>query len=449
MNKRKPIEVWATAFLLAMSGLTLNAQTSFKFTAKACADYAAKNNVQVKNALIDYLIQKETNRDVTSAAMPQISANGNLTDYLKIATQLLPGEFFGQPAGTFIPVKFGTKYSTTGGLSLSQVLFDGQVFIGLKARKATLEYATKNVAVTEENIRTNIYKIYFQLAVSQTQIDLLDANITRLNKLQHDTREIYKNGFAEKVDVDKLAVQLTNLQTEKLKVIDQIDQGYLGLKLLMGMPIKDTLELTEKITEDRIKSDRLTTDSAYQYTDRKDYQYLGIVKTLNEYNIRRYQLSRIPTLKLNFATSETAQRQNFDFFNKGNWFPSTYLGVALNVPIFNGFSTKAKINTAKLTLKQTQNNIAYLQNSIDNDVAKARISFKSAVASMDYQKQNMQLAEDVYNQTKKKYEIGTGSATEINAAETDLKQAQTNYTSAMYDAIIAKIDYTKAVGKLE
>src|ERR1700709_276390 len=168
MNKRKPVQVWAAAFLLAMGGLTVNAQTSFKFTAKECADYAAKNNVQVKNALVDYLIQKETNRDVTSAALPQISANGNVTDYLKIATQLLPGEFFGQPAGTFIPVKFGTKYITTGGLSLSQVLFDGQVFIGLKARKATLEYSLKNVAVTEENIRTNIYKIYFQLAVSQT-----------------------------------------------------------------------------------------------------------------------------------------------------------------------------------------------------------------------------------------------------------------------------------------
>ncbi len=447
MMKRKPIQAYVTAWLLLIV-LAGKAQTSYKFTAKECADYAAKNNVQVKNALIDFLIQKETNRDVTSAALPQITGTGNVTDYLKIATTLIPGEFIGQPAGTFIPVKFGTNYITSGGLNLSQTLFDGQVFIGLQARKKTLEYSQKNVEVTEENIRANIYKIYYQLAVSKTQIELLDANISRLEKLQHDTREIYKNGFAEKLDVDKLSVQLTNLGTEKLQAVNQIEQGFLGLKLLMGMPMKDTLELTEQITDDKIKAVNLA-DSSYKYTDRKDYQYLGLVKELNEYNIRRYKLSKIPTLKFNFSTSETAQRENFDFLNKGDWFPSTYFSFALNVPIFNGFSTNAKINTAKLTLRQTQNNIEYLQNSIDVDVAKARLSFKSAVASMDYQKQNMQLAEDVYNQTKKKYEVGTGSSTEINAAETDLKQAQTNYTNAMYDAIIAKIDYVKAIGKLE
>ena len=60
----------------------------------------------------------------------------------------------------------------------------------------------------------------------------------------------------------------------------------------------------------------------------------------------------------------------------------------------------------------------------------------------------MDLAERVYGQTKKKYEIGTGSNTEINVADTDLKTAQTNYISALYDAIIAKVEYLNAIGKL-
>jgi outer membrane protein TolC len=60
----------------------------------------------------------------------------------------------------------------------------------------------------------------------------------------------------------------------------------------------------------------------------------------------------------------------------------------------------------------------------------------------------MTLAETVFNQTKKKYEVGTGSSTEINAAQTDLQAAQTNYIDALYDAIIAKVDLLKALGKL-
>jgi outer membrane protein TolC len=67
---------------------------------------------------------------------------------------------------------------------------------------------------------------------------------------------------------------------------------------------------------------------------------------------------------------------------------------------------------------------------------------------MDFQKKNMQLAENVYSQTKKKFESGTGSNTEITAAQTDLVTAQTNYISALYSAVIAKVDYLKATGKL-
>ena len=89
-----------------------------------------------------------------------------------------------------------------------------------------------------------------------------------------------------------------------------------------------------------------------------------------------------------------------------------------------------------------------LQITIDNDVEVAKNNFTTATATMDYQKQNMALAELVYQQTKKKYEIGTGSATEINTAQVDLKTAQTNYISALYDAIIARVDFLKATGKL-
>jgi outer membrane protein TolC len=94
------------------------------------------------------------------------------------------------------------------------------------------------------------------------------------------------------------------------------------------------------------------------------------------------------------------------------------------------------------------NQIEALKISIDNDVAATRLNYNSAIATLDYQKKNMELAESVYNQTKKKYEVGTGSNTEITTAETDLKQSQTNYINAVYDAIIAKVDYLKATGKL-
>lgn len=410
-------------------------------------EYAHKNNVQVKNALLDISIQQQSNRDITSAALPSVTGSIGATDYLKIPTSLLPGEVFGQPRGTYIPVQFGTKYNSTASIQLQQLLFDGQVFIGLQARATSLEWRKKSAEVTEEAIKTNIYKIYYQLVVSKTQIALLDANINRLNKLDHDTRELYKNGFAEKLDLDKIAVQVANLQTEKTKALNNIDIGYLGLKTLMGMPIKDSLVLTDKITDDQIKED-FTNDSSYQYSDRKEFQYLQLAKKLNEFNIKRYKLSYFPTLSLTGAYSKNAQRNEFDFFGKGDWFTTSYVGLNISIPIFDGFAKDSRIKKSRMELTQTNNQIDNLQLSIDNEVAQARINFRSAISTMNYQKKNMDLAEDVYNQTKKKYEIGSGSNTEITSAQTDLVTAQTNYINALYTAIIAKVDYLKAIGKL-
>lgn len=449
MNNRGLTRI-VSLVLVLMTGISLvAAQTPTKhaFTIQQAVEYAAKNNVQVKNALLNIQSQQQTNREITASALPNITGSAGITDYITIPTSLLPGEIFGQPAGTYIPVRFGTKYNSSATIQLQQLLFDGQVFIALQARATSIEFQTKNKEVTEEVIKTNIHKIYYQLVLSKTQLELLDANIARLEKLKHDAGELYKNGFAEKLDLDKISVQLANLQTEKTKALNSISIGYLGLKTLMGMPVKDTLVLTDKISDEQVKED-FSNDTAYQYTDRKEFQYLSLGKKLNEFNIKRYQLSYIPTLSLTGLYSKNAQRNKFDIFGKGDWFSTAYVGVNLSVPIFDGFARSSRIKRSRIELKQTENQLENLKLTIDSEVEQAKINFKSALATMTTQKKNMELAEAVYNQTKKKFEVGTGSNTEITAAQTDLVTAQTNYISSLYSAIIAKVDYQKATGKL-
>ncbi len=432
---------------LLMTAVKTEAQKINSFSVQQAVDYAKQNSVQVKNAMIDILIQQQTNRDITSIALPQINGSGSVTDFLVIPTTLVPAQFFGGNAGEFAPVKFGTKWTAGANLAVSQLIFDGQVFIALKARNGTIDLQKAILGITEETIKANIYKIYYQLVLSKTQIDLLDANIERLQKLNHDVTVMYDNGFTEKVDIDKLTVQVANLQTEKMKALNMIRNGYGGLKLLMGMPVRDSLVLTDQLTDDQIKEGVLES-SQYSYNDRKDYQTMVITNKLNGLNVRRYKLTQIPTFALVGSYGVQAQRNKFDFFGRGDWYHTSYVGLQMRVPIFNGLSIRAKIKGAQLQLKKTENQTEALKNSIDKEVDDAKNNFATAISTMDFQKKNMALAEKVYNQTKKKYEIGTGSATEINTSQLDLKTAQTNYINALYDAIIAKVDFLRATGKL-
>ncbi|HMK03544.1 MAG TPA: TolC family protein [Ferruginibacter sp.] len=444
------------------------AQQVNAFSVKQAVDYASKNSVQVKNALLDILIQKQVNRDVTSIALPQVNGSAGLTHNFDIPIQTLPNfitegtykvlvnegvrDGSGAPIqelsnyGT-IPFPLGNPWNANAGVTLSQIVFDGQVFIALKARNGTIELQEKIAALTEENIKANVHKVYYQLVTGKIQIELLDANITRLEKLKHDVQIMFDNGFVERLDIDKLTVQIANLQTEKLKANNTIKNGYSGLKVLMGMPVKDSLVLTDSLSDSEIREGVLEA-SQFKYSDRNDYQVSEITNKLNTLNVRRYNLSKLPSLMLVSGYSKQAQRNEFDIFGKGEWFTASYIGLQFKVPIFNGFAIQARTQKARLELRKSQNQTEALKINIDSEVESAKDNFTVAIASMDYQKKNMALAEKVYDQTKKKYEIGTGSATEINTAQLDLKTAQTNYLSALYDAIIAKVDFLKATGKL-
>jgi outer membrane protein len=463
--------ILAMAFLPAMvqaQAPDTAASRRHDFSVQQAIDYARSNNLQVKNALIDVKLQEQVNREITSRAYPGINASLSTAYNPNVATQVLPN--FISPATYqvlidegvkdgngntivmpdnfgFIAAQFGTKYSASGGISLSQILFDGQVFVGLQARKTVVDFARKNVEVTEEMIKTNIYKVYYQLVVGKTQLELIDSNISLIQRLARDTRIIYDNGFAEKLDVDKVNVQLVNLQTERNVVANTLSNGYYGLKVLIGMPARDELVLTDTISDEEIKEGILE-GSVYSYNDRKEYQYAELGKRLNEFNIRRYQLSQIPTVALNGTYAKNAQRDKWNFFGKGPWYSISSVSLNMSIPIFNGFYTRSKIQQARLELQKTENQIADLQRTIDSEVATARNDLRSSIVRVDYQKKNMQLAESVFLQTKKKYEAGLGSQTEINSAQTDLKAAQTNYITALYDAIVARVDFLKATGKL-
>ena len=453
----------------SLSIFGLRAQNIHSFSAKQAVDFAMQNAVEVKNALLDIQIQKQSNREITALAYPQLNGSIGGTHFIDIPVTNLPnfispsvysvlinngvvdggGNPIQFPAGGFgnIAAKFGTAWNANGGMDISQILFDGQVFIGLKARSAAITLATQSAAVTKEQIKANVYKLYYQLIVGKKQATSIDANIERFENLLKDTKEIYKNGFAEQLDVDKVEVQLNNLKTEKIKIDNQLEIGNAALKFLINLPQKETLILTDSLNEDEINSVSLT--DSINFKNRVEYQQLSTVLKLNNYNIKRYQYSKIPTLAAFGSYSKNAQRNAFNFFEKGDWFTTSIVGIKMTVPIFDGNARNARIQKAKLELLKTKNTMKKLEEGIEFEVSNATMKLKSALTTLVNQKANTALAEKVFNTTKLKYEQGLGSNIEIYNAQTELKVAQNNLYAALYDAIIAKVDFQKANGTLQ
>ncbi len=449
MNKRFHNSLFLTIILFFLGLAFSQAQTVHSLTIQDALDLAKKNNIQVKTALANLEVQVQTNKQLTADALPNISASGTSTNYFQIPVIVLAANSFGP---NFPPTSeafsLNQKYNLTAGVQLTQKLFDGAVFVGLKARSAAVDYYKKNIDLAMENLSVTVYKTYYSLVVSKTQLELLDANIARAEKFLHDTRIMNENGFSEKLDVDKAVVQLANLQTSKDNTETTIVNGYLTLKFLIGIPAADSVQLTTDFDQEKLKGG-IPMDLTYRYEDRYDYQSLQISKQLSEFDVKRYQAVYYPTLSLNGSYSKNALNNTFDLFsNSSTWYSTSYFGFTLNVPIFSGFSKDANLKKARLQSTLVSDQIENLKQSIDIEVRTARNNFINAIRNMDNQKENTSLAESVYNQTKKKYESGLASSTDLTNSQTDLIQAQSNYINALYNAVVAKVDYLKAIGKI-
>lgn len=447
---------------------TANAQEakSTDFSLQAAIDYAYKNSPNYLNAQNDVLMARYKRKEVVGMALPQISASVDMKNFMKIPTSVLPN--FVSPAvygglvqagvAPYDPVKlspdgyepiaanFGTTFQAQAGASASLLVFSADYLVGLKATKEYISLMNINVTRSKIELVSQVSKAYYSVLVNKERIKLLEANITKLEKLLNDTKAFNKQGFVEQIDVDRLEVSYNNLLTEKQKIERFILFSQNVLKFQMGYAGQENLVLTDSlITSDNSEISLSKVDVA----KRSEYQLLESQQRLNKINVKRLKYGYMPTLVAYSSFNYSGQRNDLNFFTKQHiWYPTALLGGTLSLSIFDGMQRHYKIQQAKLEFKKGENNLKNMQLAMELEGASAVLNYNNAISSLQIQKRNLELAQNVYDISQKKYQQGVGSNLEVINAQTSLKESQTNYTNAVYDMLVSKIDYLKATGTL-
>jgi outer membrane protein len=423
-------------------------QEVLPLSAKQAVDYALANQATVRTAKIDQLIQLAKNREISGLALPNVSGNGTFQHNPIVQKQLIDASNFSDsvPKGTLVPFAFGLKFNVIGEVKVSQVLFDPSVLVALQARKTLEDLSNRSVQKAEIDVKVSVYKSYYNVLSARKALLFLTGNIATLEKLLGDTKETYKNGLVEKLDVDRLVVQLTNLQTEQTKLRNLDEVGVAALKYQMGMPMQQVIELTDTLSTAEIKS--AVAVENFDYSQRIEYQLLETQKRVNEFDLKRYKYNAYPTLSL-FGTGGISRASDvFNYFKTATWYGYAGYGVNLSLPIYAGSQRRRKVDQAFLEVKKTEVKIEDAKLGIDLERSQSSSTLRNNILTLDAQEGNMKLAQEVYNMTQVKYREGVGSSIEMSTAENDLLTAQNNYFSALYNAVVAKVDYLKANGKL-
>ena len=445
---------------LSVSG---KAQKRYELTVEQAVAMAFKNLADVKNAQIDYRLQEEQNKGIEGQVYPQLSGTASTQYYIQtpkilfpdaseaaiydvlIKEHLLP-ENTKVPLPTMQAISFYRPWNSTFGATLTQLLFEPDVFVALQARKTSLQYAQSNIDQIKETVLDSAYKKYYAILVADKQLFYLNESIKRLEKLYHDDSALYANGFAEKLDLDKVEVQLTNLKTNASFVQTGLTISYAALKFSIGVSQRDTVVLKDSLSMEKVKRDVLI--DSINYNDRPVIRTLDYSKKLGELDVKRYKLQYLPTVSALANYGVNSLGNKFITDPSTVWLKSSYAGLNINIPIFDGFQKRANIRQAQLRLEKLNNTIDYVKQGIDFEVLASKESLINALQNLDMQERNRELAQRVYNTTKVKFEQGLGSSFEVLQADTDFQTAEANYFNALYTAIVAKISYLKAIGKI-
>lgn len=440
-----------TCLLLLVSLLiTGNGVLAQSFSIREAIEYAVKNHINIKNGQLDIQNADAKVNEIKAIGLPQVNGNIGYSNSLIIQKAFIPAKTFDPNAaeGDIIAAEFGVANSGQAGISVSQLLFDGSYTLGLRAADVYKELSRKSLTQSKQQIAENVTKAYYGILVNEERMRLLDLNIGRLDSLFKETKALNAQGFVEKIDVQRLEVQLNNLKTEAKNVQRLQDLSYYLLKFQMGMKTTDVVTLTDKLSNVNVNEVVPETNSEFKYANRIEYSILQTQDRLAELDLKNQKAGYLPRVVLSGSYAYSAGRPKFFELITKPWFDAASISVGIQIPIFDGFSKKYKIIQSENNLRKVKQSFELLENSIDFQVKQTHLTLTNAFETLQEQKANMELAKEIVRVTKIKYKQGVGSNLEVINAETSYKEAQTNYFTTLYNALIAKVDVDKAVGKL-
>ena len=431
--------------LLLYGGLTAQeTATTASYSLEDAVNFAVLNSNTIRNARVDILDAEQNVREQLSTGLPQLNASLDFTHYLKVPVLPLPEAFAMGDPNAPTSIAFQLKNSFIGGASLSSMLFDGSFFVGLRAAKASRRYFNLQLEDAQRQVRSQVTQSYFPVLLLSTNVQILDRNIANLESLLRETEAQYEAGFVEQLDVDRLQLSLRNLRANRADVVQQRENALRALKFTLNYPEDQDLLVADDLDQLEIEVEEAALTADIPYQQRSELRVLDEALVLQDLNVDLQRAAYLPRLD---ATAAAQYQYQGDNLSDGFWAPTVLVGISAFIPIYDFGGRSARLQRARLAKEKVINQRDDLRRSIALEVLNARGTFNTARARLNDNRENLDLAQRIYDVTQIKYKEGVGSSIETVQAEQQLYEAQANYLNALYDTLVAKENLYLALGR--
>lgn len=397
--------------------------------------YAIKHQPQIQQSIIDQKVVENTIKSKLADWYPQINFNYNLQHNFLVQTSIIAGN----------PVKLGVDNTSAAQFSLSQSIFNRDVLLANRTQNDVRQQASQTVTSNKITVTANVAKAFYAVLATQQQIAVSEGDIIRLEKSLKDAKNQYNAGTSDKIDFKRVTIALNNTLATKKSNEELLKARVQNLKALMGYPEAEPLTIVYNPEAMELEIALDTTQKA-DVPSRIEFQQLQTLKRLREADLNYNKWSYLPTVAFNGAYNLNFLNNSFgDLYNRN--YPNSFAAITLSLPIFQGGKRKNNINSAEWQLKRLEWDITSLKLSVNAEYQQALATYKSNLTVFLSQKENMELAKEVYDLVQLQYRSGIKTYLEVITSETDLRSARINYYNSLYLVLSSKVDVQKALGQ--
>ncbi|MFW5757509.1 MAG: TolC family protein [Bacteroidota bacterium] len=440
------ILVFISGFLYAQE----QTEAPMEVSLEQAVEYALKHNYEVINAKADARIADKQVWEITASGLPQVNATAEYQYFLDIPTNLVPAEFFGGEPGEFAEIQFGTEQNLALTGTVSQLVFDGSYIVGLQAARVFRELSERNYQRSETEVKSMVTQTYYLALVSSENLAIIRENLTNMEKTLSETEKQFEEGFTDAINVDQLKLNVANMRNSINNLERQEKITLDMLKFQMGMDVEGDLKLSDNLQSlfEDVSLEILSVEN-FDPTNHIDFRIMESQERMQLMAYRREISFYLPTLNASYTRQESAQRNEFNFFQSGeSWFPTSIIGLNLNIPIFSSGMRRSKVQQAKLELEKAKNDKQRVFQSLILQKQEATAEINTAMESFNNEKENLELAETIMKRTRVMFREGMASSLELTQASDQMLTTQANFVNAMFELLEAKTKLEKALDKL-
>jgi len=437
MNAQFPMKhfliiLFSTAVGFVFSQQALDLQT--------CLKMADSANLSIRNAALDRSINTAQRSVYLAARYPQLNFNADYKYNAIIQGQVVPGEFFGGPAGTFSTVQFGVPYNLSNTLQLTQILFNPQVNYGLNALKINNDVVAIQERMVTQEIRQQVASTFFNLQAISKQLDFVQSNMANMDKLIRNMDAMVKEGLTIQTESDRLMINKLSLKNSESSLLATKSQLEEYLKILTGMPVDQPIQLQiDGLVEQSLLVDQTT----------GMYPEIALIETqqrLNQEERKGTNMSYLPNLSFYAAYNYNYNMKPEDDFRVG--IEGAFVGLRLDWTLFDGLEKHNKQRVNKYNAEKLSNQRFLTEQQLIMQTKNATRNISVQTNALEVSKEQLKLAERVFNQTEAKFKEGVIGSTDLILAENGLQEAQTNVVSTYIKLRQAELEYLKILGEI-